>query len=185
MRVVINVRGAKYQEAEYRDHQGFEQYCIQTWPRLYQYVYRRVQNRQEAEDVTQETHIRVLARFSSPENPPSLSYLKTTASNLIRDRWRCQEIHGREVPLEPLEETWLIGNNNTEDQIGRDSIQELMAKLSQEQRMVLQLRIVEGYSRAETAKMMGRSQDAVRGLQYRAVHALRGLMNQELKEVDH
>ncbi|MDP4160504.1 MAG: sigma-70 family RNA polymerase sigma factor, partial [Bacillota bacterium] len=62
------------------------------------------------------------------------------------------------------------------DDITLNEMQEFLNKLPLDQRFVLQLRIVEGYSRRETAKRMGRSEDAVRGLQYRAIQTLRELM---------
>lgn len=61
-------------------------------------------------------------------------------------------------------------------------IQELMEQLPPDYRQAIDLRIIQGYSRKETATFMGRSEDAIRGLQYRALQALRDLMrNNEQK----
>ncbi|MHB1420340.1 MAG: RNA polymerase sigma factor [Bacillota bacterium] len=139
-----------------------------------------MQNREEAEDITQEAYARALANFPSPDRPPSLGYLRTVALNLIRDRWRRQQVSGVQVPME---EGLLL--YNAEPVELKTLVQEQMSKLAAEHRIVLQLRIIEGYSRAETAHRMGRSEDAVRGLQYRALQVLRGLMLENLEEEDH
>ena len=40
------------------DKKSIEEICSQTWESLYRYVYFRVQNRQEAEDITQEAYVK-------------------------------------------------------------------------------------------------------------------------------
>ena len=37
------------------DHKSIEQICLTTWEPLYRFIYYKVQNREEAEDITQET----------------------------------------------------------------------------------------------------------------------------------
>jgi len=152
-------------------------WCDEAWPKLYRYIYFHVQNREEAEDLTQETFTRLLANSSVSESIPSLGYLRTIALNLIRDRWRHQQVAGVQVPLR--EEQLFLDFEPVEL---KALVEGLMAQLSVEHRTVLQLRIIEGYSRAETARMMERSEDAIRGLQYRALQVLRGLMLENLKE---
>ncbi len=156
----------------------------QAWLQLYRYVYARVQNRQEAEDLTQEAYLRAIARGRTPEgqspggpgDSPSRSYLQMVALNLIRDRWRRHRAHGVEVPLE---EAFLGRPDVADDAVHRAWVRSLVAGLLAEHRTVLELRIVAGYSRAETARRMGRTEDSIRGLQYRAIQALRRLMMEQ------
>jgi len=117
-----------------------------------------------------------LFRLLSGEELPSAAYLKTVALNIVRDRWRQTRSRGTLLPLEEA----LLSSHSEEPAFAEPLIEELMGRLSEEQRMVLQLRIIDGYSRAETARKMKRSEDSVRGLQYRAVKNLRELMLQEL-----
>lgn len=161
--------------------QTLQDWCERTWPDLYRFIYHHVQNRQEAEDLTQETFSRTLAVISPTGGPPPLNYIKTAALNLIRDRWRRRRARG--IPV-PLEEALLTHDREMDDAVDRAWIAGLLARLSEEHRTVLRLRIVEGYSRAETARRMERSEDAVRGLQYRAVQALRDLMRRCLEEAE-
>lgn len=193
-----------------------------TWPWLYRFVYARVQNREEAEDVTQETVLRVLrggraagpggsgahgdtdtafgapapgsgAQGATPAEatrsgfPPPDALVRTIALNLIRDRWRRQRRDGAAVPLE---EALLQGrvpsrggataDVDTAAVVDRLWLEERLRRLPPAYREVLHWRIVVGLSRAETARQMRRSEAAVRGLQFRALKALRDL----LREVD-
>ncbi len=157
----------------------------EAWQQLYRYVYARVQNREEAEDLTQEAYSRALAGSAKDglgDGTPSRWYLQTVALNLIRDRWRRHRAHGVEVPLE---ESLLQRPDDADEADGavfRAWVKELMARLPEEQRTVLELRMIDGRSRAETARLMRKTEDAVRGLQYRALQALRSLMRQQSEE---
>lgn len=159
--------------------QQLRQWCGETWPDLYRYAYYLMQNREEAEDITQETYSRVLAKISSPEDLPSINYLKTAALNLVRDRWRSRKKRGREIPLS---DSLLQQRSENEEFVNREFIGSMLTKLPAEQQDVLRLRLVEGYSRAETARKMEKSEDSIRGLQYRAVQTLRRLLTAYFKE---
>jgi RNA polymerase sigma-70 factor (ECF subfamily) len=63
-----------------------------------------------------------------------------------------------------------------EDWVNQALVQEIMSQLLEEHREVLELRIIRGYTRKETAECMGRSEDSIRGLQYRALKAFRDLL---------
>jgi len=150
-------------------------WCEKTWPAVYRHIYRLVQNKEEAEDLTQETYLRVVRKGFS--EPPNMGYLRATATNLVRDSWRRKRAFGA---LSPLEEAALVATSGGDD--GPSSgVRELMARLPDEYREVLELRIIQGYSRSETARKMGRSEDSVRGLQYRALCALREALLEQKK----
>lgn len=162
------------------EEEKLQKWCQKTWPKLYNYLYYRVQNREEAEDLTQEIYARALTKFTFTQELPTLGYLKTIALNLVRDRWRRQKVQGVQVDLE---DRFLSCQSQEEAAINKNFVRELLNQLPEEQRKVLELRIIQGYSRAETAQRLGKSEDAVRGLQYRAVKALGDLMG-SLKEVE-
>lgn len=63
-------------------------WCDRTWPAVYRHIYRLVQNREEAEDLTQDTYTRVVKRGFSNDGPPHLGYLIAAATNAVRDSWR-------------------------------------------------------------------------------------------------
>jgi RNA polymerase sigma-70 factor, ECF subfamily len=141
-----------------------------SWADLYRFVYYHVQNGQDAEDLAQEAFSRVLARHESAE-PPTRQYLYTTAHNLIRDRWRRRHRTGVLVPLEEV-----LLSRAADDDAMRLWMQDLLEKLPPEYRTVLELRIIAGYSRAETAERLETSEGSVRSMQYRALQLLRSMV---------
>ena len=152
--------------------EAMQNWCRQTWPKLYAYIYRRVQNRQEAEDLTQESYLRIFAHFNGEhgQEPPTCGYMRTVALNLIRDRWRRNQTRGTQLPFE---ESMLLEEREADRLVDRNWLECCLSELPDDYRQVLQLRIVEGYSRAETARRMKRTEASVRALQFRAVRALR------------
>jgi len=84
------------------DRDALEGICQATWRNLYSFVYWRVQNREEAEDITQETYARLLraAPVVETRDGALLGLLRTIALNLARDGWRRREARRPAVPLE-------------------------------------------------------------------------------------
>ncbi|MDF2630532.1 MAG: polymerase sigma factor [Symbiobacteriaceae bacterium] len=146
-----------------------------NWPDLYRFVYHHVQNRQDAEDLAQEAFSRTLAHHSADE-PPTRQYLYTTAHNLIRDRWRRRLRTGVAMPLEEA-----LLAQAADDEAIQLWVGDLLAKLPQEYRTVLELRIIAGYSREETARRLNTTDGAVRSMQYRALQLLRTMASDEME----
>ena len=120
------------------EEEKLQKWCQKTWPKLYNYLYYRVQNREEAEDLTQEIYARALTKFTFTQELPTLGYLKTIALNLVRDRWRRQKVQGVQVDLE---DRFLSCQSQEEAAINKNFVRELLNQLPEEQRKVLELRI--------------------------------------------
>lgn len=153
------------------DRQAFEQLCSLTWRQLYQFVYHKVQNREEAEDVTQEAYSRAI---KAPPHGYSagkfMVYLQTVAMNVIRDQWRRAQTRERKQPLLEAPDA---ESDSTDRVVDRETVVRALERLSEDHRRVLELRIIQGLSTAETAERMGRTEGAIRTLQYRALRALK------------
>ncbi|KLU62560.1 RNA polymerase sigma factor SigX [Peptococcaceae bacterium CEB3] len=156
-----------------------ETWYNQSVTRLYRFVYGQLQNRAEAEDITQEAYVRCLKMYKGRNGLPPYAYLRQTAQNLIYDRYRRLSAH----PISNVDENRPDERMEADEVVNKLFLRDLLNKLPLEARKVLDLRIVQGYSRRETAERMGKSEDAIRGLQYRALQMLRGFMQQvEVKE---
>ncbi len=155
-----------------------EKLCANTWRELYGFIYYRVQNREEAEDITQETYAKAISYLNRQDVKiqESGSYLKAISLNIIRDRWKVKKRRGVSIPLEDVMPEEMIQEDFTGSLSDRDQINEAMKKLTKEQRVVLELRIIKGYSVKETARLMQRKEGTVRVLQFRAVKALTELL---------
>ncbi|NLM84500.1 MAG: RNA polymerase sigma factor [Clostridiales bacterium] len=154
--------------------------CRQTWEPLYRYVYHKVQNREEAEDITQETYIRSLAypKFREIGRAEYLAFFKAVAANLVKDRWRRNKKRGIQVGFDAAAN--LAFTEDPAEAVGeRMLVEQALKTLSAEQRKVVELRIIRGYSVSETARMMGLKAGHVRVLQYRALKNLAVILSKE------
>lgn len=158
---------------------SIEQLCLDTWEPLYRFIYLKVQNREEAEDITQETYVRMLTYLqehkASRDNLPG--FMRTIALNILRDRWRQKKRRGITINIDEINPQETAGMDHQRDVARRLQIESALAKLSEDQRAVLDLRINRGHSVAETAKMVGKTEAAVRTSQYRALQALARILD--------
>lgn len=167
------------------DREMIEKLCADTWRELYSFIYYKVQNREEAEDITQETYVKAIS-FLHRNDVDILeckSYLKTIAMNIIRDLWRAKKRRGSSVNLEDVNPEKIVLEDFTNSLSDRDQIEGAMSRLTTEQQTVIELRIIKGYTVAEAARLMQKKEGAIRALQLRAMKALsRMLVTEQDKE---
>jgi RNA polymerase sigma-70 factor (ECF subfamily) len=136
---------------------------------VYGYVCSIVRDEHDAEDVTQQVFAKLtgaLGRYE-PRAVPFSAWILRVAHNAAIDHVRTR----RAVPCEEVRSPDL----EAED-VGRERSEALrlaLATLPEDQRQVLALRFIAGMSPGEIAKKMGRSEDAVHGLQHRGRRTLR------------
>jgi RNA polymerase sigma-70 factor (ECF subfamily) len=156
----------------------------------YNYAYRLTQNEADARDLTQEAFIRVYRAWHSFKPGTSfLSWIYRIVTNLHRDELRrhkgryqeeIPEDHelqqyggGRPLAVEPIEEY-------VESQLS-EPVSKALADLTTEQRQIVLLADVEGYSYQEIAEIVGCTVGTVRSRLHRARGQLRGLLNHHMK----
>ena len=156
----------------------------------YNYAYRLTQNEADARDLTQEAFIRVYRAWRSFKPGTSfLAWIYRIVSNLHRDELRRRkgryqeeipEDHelqeyggGRPLAVEPIEEY-------VESQLS-EPVSKALADLTTEQRQIVLLADVEGYSYQEIAEVVGCTVGTVRSRLHRARGQLRKLMNHSMK----
>ena len=151
-----------------------EKLCADTWRELYSFIYYKVQNREEAEDITQETYVKAIS-FLNRNDVNILEckkYLKFIAMNVIRDQWRAKKRQNSSVNIEDVNPEEMALEDFTDSLTEKNQIEEALSCLTREQQTVIELRIIKGYTVAETAGLMQKKEGAVRVLQLRAVKAL-------------
>ena len=154
-------------EAARRDPRRFAEIYEANFARVYAYVARRVPRREEAEDVTAEVFQHALAGLGSFEwqGAPFIAWLLGIASNLVAKRWKGVK---EEVPIDELE---LAVNVVQAEQ--QALFVQLLKRLPADQKRVIELRFFEQRSIREIAREMGRSEGAIKQLQFRALETLR------------
>jgi len=173
-----------YQRAIEGDRAAIEKICLDTWEPLYRFIYYKVQNREEAEDITQETYVKSLKYLQKSTFPPEnfLAFMKTVALNLIRDRWRQKKRAWLSVNFQEINLADATHDNKENEIAQRLLLEGALAKLSREQQAIIDLRIIKGYSVAETAKLLGKTEGAVRTAQYRALKALIKILDESAQK---
>ena len=151
-----------------------EAICAQTWKELYRFIYNKVQNREEAQDITQETYAKAIAYLEKNKDHISNygSYLRMIAINIIRDQWRRKKRWGISINIEEVNPEHLKEEDFTDTVNSQSVIESALKQLTLEQQEVITLRIIKGYSVAETASIMGRKEGTIRVMQYRALQKL-------------
>ncbi len=176
-RLVITVE--ELRKAQKGDYKAIEQICSDTWEPLYRFIYYKVQNREEAEDITQETYVKTLSYLHKRQAPWEnfLAFMKTVALNELRDRWRQKKRRGIPVNFEKINPEETASQDHQKAVAQRMHLENALAGLSTDQQGVLDLRIIKGYSVAETARLIGKTEAAVRTTQYRALQALAQILD--------
>jgi RNA polymerase sigma-70 factor, ECF subfamily len=145
---------------------------------VYGYVCSILRDEQDAEDVTQQVFAKLLAALGryEPRVVPFSAWIMRVAHNAAIDHVRAR----RPVPCEEVRSA-----DVADDVSGRERFADLrlaLDALPQEQRDVLVLRFFIGLTPGEVAERIGRSEDAVHGLQHRGRRSLRREM-QRIEEV--
>jgi len=142
--------------------------------RIFRYVYYRVGTSGEAEDLTEVVFLKAWEAIDryQPRGVPFVAWLYRLAHNLVVDSYRARRVT---VPLDDLTEAEEPGANvidAVEQQLDAEEVRVALRTLSQEHQQLIVLRFVEGLSHAEVALITGKSEGAMRVVQYRALQAL-------------
>lgn len=169
------------QQAIKRDAQAFGELYRQHLARVYRYIFYRVGNETEAEDLTEQVFLKAweaLPRFRE-QGLPFSAWLYRLAHNLVIDYRRTR--HEAAELDEALLDTRPGPDEIAGWRLDIQTLQQAIGQLTLEQQHVLVLRFVQGLSHAETAAIMGKNQGAVRALQHRALAALYELIGDRIE----
>lgn len=173
----------KIKETQGEALKSIEEVCSDTWEAIYRFIYSKVQNRQEAEEITQETYVKALAYLqkNNIKIDKYTAYLKTISLNILRDKWRKNKRQGKVINIEAINPMEAAIDDVSEASAQRELVQNALDCLNEEQRLIVELRIIKGYSSIETARIMNKKEGTIRVIQYRALQRLSEILkNNEL-----
>jgi RNA polymerase sigma-70 factor (ECF subfamily) len=165
--------------AETLNREQFEHFYAQTARALRSYICRVAGNATIADDIVQESYVRLLSA------PPMLeaqrkSYLYRTATNQITDYYRAQTRHQRWWQLAPRREEALDARVDLPPDMER-----LFALASEQERALLWLAYVEGADHREIAGILGLKEKSVKVLLFRARHKMEEILKRHGFEGSH
>jgi RNA polymerase sigma-70 factor, ECF subfamily len=153
---------------------------------IFGYVYHRVGHRQTAEDLVSDVFLRALRRISTFkwQGVDFGAWLMTIARNRVHDHFKSArfrlEATVEEVFDSPVQDS---GDNPEQALLSSDLTQQVhdaIRQLKGEQAEVLYLRFIQHLNVAETAAVMGKTDGAIKALQYRALKSLAKLVPEGL-----
>ncbi len=143
---------------------------------MYRYVYYRVGNRADAEDIAEQVFLQAWAaidRFRW-QGKPFVAWLYTLAHNLVVD-WRrrshpTQSLDNDEHPIDLRSTT---AERALSQSLDADLLAPAIRRLTPEQQQVITLKFVAGLDTAQVATVMNKREGTIRALQLRALQSLR------------
>jgi RNA polymerase sigma-70 factor (ECF subfamily) len=151
--------------------------------RIYNYVYHRVGNVHDAQDLTSRTFYRALSHIGSYEDKglPFSAWLYRIAHNLVanwhRDRKRRPVIALDDLVLGSLAEERPEAVTESRDNVGM--LRQVIRQLDPVRQELLVLKFSEGLSNAEIGEVLGRSEGAIKSLYHRTLLAMRKAMRRK------
>ncbi len=168
------------QRAKAGDHEAFSYIYELYFKPVYRYLYFRTGSRDDSEEMAQDVFMKAyksFANYTYSDHDP-LAYFYTIARNTLIDRGRKKKILLADE--EEAEDVADPGLRQDEELMRKEEAKELhlqIAQLPKDQQDVIILRFIEDKTTAETAAILGKREEAVRKLQSRGLHSLRGIFN--------
>ncbi len=145
---------------------------------IFRFAYFKVSSKEKAQDITSETFLRVWRYLDRYKSNNFKSYIYTIARNLIIDHYKSKRYQTTTL-LDDF--SWIEADNKalTKELISQERQEKLhqaISQLSDNYQEVIILRFIEELSVKETAKIVDKSQVAVRVAQHRALKKLKKIL---------
>jgi RNA polymerase sigma-70 factor (ECF subfamily) len=165
-------------EAAQKDPSRFAELYEQNFHRVYAYIALRVRDRAEIQDLTAHVFHQALANLGKFKwkGSPFAAWLYRIAANAIVDQAKRKQRESSEQPEPAAESSTVVDLEEVER---RARLFSAVDKLPDDQRLVISLRFADEKSIREIAETLGRSEGAVKQLQFRGLENLRNRLNEK------
>ncbi len=164
------------------DAQALAEVHDRYYPVVYRYVAYRLEDPLAVEDIVSEVFLGLLNALQKrgSEIRDLRAWLLGAAHNQVQDLLR-KKYRRNTAPLEDVENlpNHQLPEADVDGRLQRQTLQRLLGRLTDDQQHVLALRFSQELSVDDTARMMGKSVSAVKVLQFRALAALRRLLEEK------
>lgn len=182
-----------YQSAEVRREeelirraQRFDQDAL-SWlyqlyyPKLYNYAYLQLSDVQQAEDLASEVLLRVLESLKDYrfQGVPVAAWVFRIARNYVIDLHRRRQRRPQVTLYEGIPNADDSPHDAAERSIAQSELRLALRHLTEEQQQVIILKFVQGMDNSSVARVLGRSEGAVKSLQHRALVSLRKILSSQ------
>jgi RNA polymerase sigma factor (sigma-70 family) len=162
------------------NHAAFRALYDQVSPKLFGVVLRITRNRPMAEEVLQETFVKIWqnAERFSPEVGQPMAWLAAIARNRAIDRIRAEKVE-RSQPADDETALERLAAPGTGDPVDRLALRKCLGQLDDEARNCVVLAYCSGFSREELAEKFGRPVGTIKTLLFRSVRLLKACLESE------
>jgi RNA polymerase sigma-70 factor (ECF subfamily) len=145
---------------------------------LYRYAYRFLSNEDLAEECVSEVFTRFLQRIVDGKAPNGniRAYLYRIAHNWVVDYYRKRK-PDENIGSEILPDRVSNPESDVSRMQSREKLRNAMLKLPEDQRMVVELHVMEDWTHERVAEYLGKTVEASRALKYRALKNLRSALD--------
>ena len=159
------------------DPEAFGEIYERYVDRIYNYIYFRVGDQHEAEDLTARTFYRALDHIDRyvDRGLPFSAWLYRIAHNLVAN-WHRDRSRRKLISLDGLLRLTAPGaspERAVEEQTERESLRAAIRRLPADRQQLLILKFGEHLSNAEIGQIMGKTEGAIKSLYHRTLAALR------------
>ena len=165
------------QRVQQRDESAFSMLVQRHTLSIHAFIYRLCGNQSDAEDITQETFLRLWQRASNwtPDTVQFTTWLHQIARNLCIDQFRRERSRKRTVIQESVEFSDST-IESLEDDAQRRAMRSAIRTLPERQRTAIVLCQVQGWTQHDAAQVLDTTVDGVQALIGRARRTLRDIL---------
>lgn len=144
--------------------------------RVYRHVFYRILVQDDAEDITQEVFIKAWKAVGKYEQKgiPFISWLLTIANNLIADYYKKGKKTAETKRVKAMAES--VNMAVPEMDFSGAEVREAITRLKGDRQTVIVLHFIEGFGYCEIAKLLKKTEGAIRVIQYRALQELKSIL---------
>lgn len=179
------------QKAKSGDEEAFRALYDTYITPIYRFVFLKVQQRQDAEDITQHTFVSAWENIRTYEHRgfPFSSWLYRIAGNAVIDHFRT---HRHTIDVDAVPEDFLAHHDETESELDTSiemkEVRIALQSLEPDQQNVIIMKFVEDLSNKEIAAALQKSEGAIRVIQHRALKQVKTIIdarrnNHTIKEI--
>ena len=148
---------------------------------LFRYLFCQTKNQEVAEDLVQTVFLKVLRQkeINISKKLPPLPYFFTIARNTVIDYWKKKKEITADISS-VIFSSLFDENDNPQEKLEKElkllELNKALETLSYEQKEILTLRFISDLSNKEISGMLGKTEEAIRQIQYRAIKKLRDII---------
>jgi len=166
------------QKAKAGDAEAFGRLYDMHVERVYRHIYYRINNVADTEDLTQQVFLkawRAIPRYKKTTSP-FIAWLMTISHNLVIDFYRAKKDKVRLPDGVVAEDPKSSPEVMAQAHFDQEKLRMAISQLHGDQQRAVLMRFIEGFSFAETADSLGKTEGATRVILHRALKKLRDIL---------